>query len=201
MTDTNRAGFLDLCRRRRSVRRFAERPVEREKLEYCLEAARLAPSADNKQPARWAVFDDPEARTALAEAVFTGVYSPSRRFAAAPVIAVLFIKESFLVNRAAALVQGTAFQLVDAGIAGEHFVLAAAEQGLGTCWIGWFDARACVRHLRLKGTGLRPVCLVAVGYPAGAEPDADAEGAPARTNRRPPAEIAGFNCLPGSAPR
>src|SRR5512136_837104 len=85
--------LLKLCRVRRSVRRFADRPVEREKIELCLEAARRAPSADNMQPWRFIVFDDPEKKTQLAEAVFAGVFAASRRFAAAPVLVCLLIKE------------------------------------------------------------------------------------------------------------
>jgi nitroreductase len=158
--------FLKLCRTRRSVRRFADRPVEREKLELCLEAARRAPSADNMQPWRFIVFDDPEKRAKLAEAVFPGIYAASKRFTTAPVIVCLVIKENLLVNKVAGAVQGTQWQLVDAGIGGEHFVLAAAEQGLGTCWIGWYDGRALLKHLGLRGKGYRAVALIAVGYPA-----------------------------------
>ncbi|MEO0074368.1 MAG: nitroreductase family protein, partial [candidate division WOR-3 bacterium] len=55
--DHTGSNFLELCQRRCSVRRFADRPVERTKLELCLEAARLAPSADNVQPWRFVVFD------------------------------------------------------------------------------------------------------------------------------------------------
>jgi nitroreductase len=158
--------FLTLCRMRQSVRRFADRPVEREKLELCLEAARRAPSADNMQPWRFIVFDDPDKKTKLAEAVFTGVYAASKKFAAAPVLVCLLIKEHLLVNKVAGAVQGTQYQLVDAGIGGEHFVLAAAEQGLGTCWIGWYDGRALLKHLGLRGKGYKPVALIALGYPA-----------------------------------
>jgi nitroreductase len=160
------SGFLELCRARRSVRRWSDRPVEREKLRLCLEAARLAPSADNVQPWRFFVFDDPARKTAVARAVFTGIYSSSARLAQAPVLVCLLIKENIVVNRLAGRVQGTPFQYVDAGIAGEHFVLAATEQALGTCWIGWFDGRALLRHLGLKRRGFKPVCLIAVGYPA-----------------------------------
>jgi nitroreductase len=158
--------FLKLCRARRSVRRFADRPVEREKIELCLEAARRAPSADNMQPWRFIVFDDPEKKAKLAEAVFTGVYAASKKFAAAPVLVCLLIKEHLLVNKVAGAVLGTQWQLVDAGIGGEHFVLAAAEQGLGTCWIGWYDGRALLKHLGLRGKGYKAVALIAVGYPA-----------------------------------
>jgi len=158
--------FLKLCKARSSVRRFADRPVEREKLELCLEAARRAPSADNMQPWRFILFDDPEKKASLTEAVFTGIYAASRRFAASPVLVCLLIKEHLLVNRVAGAVQGTQMQLVDAGIGGEHFVLAAAEQGLGTCWIGWFNGRALLGHLGLRGKGYKPVALIALGYPA-----------------------------------
>ncbi len=159
-------GFLGLCLRRRSVRRFSELPVERRKIERCLEAARLAPSAENKQPWRFVVFDDPAEKQRLAQAVFRGIYAVSAFFKQAPVLVCLLIKEDLVVNRLAGIGQGVQYQLVDAGIAGEHFVLAAAEQGIGTCWIGWFDTRALVRHLKLQGKGFKPVALIAAGYPA-----------------------------------
>jgi nitroreductase len=185
----NSPDFLALCRSRRSVRRFSNQPVERPKVEYCLEAARLAPSADNAQPARFVVFDDPDAKQRLADAVFTGIYSRSARFGQAPVLVALLIKENLLVNRIGAAVQGTGFQLVDAGIAGEHFVLAAAEQGLGTCWIGWYSGRALIRHLGLQGRGYRPVALIALGFPLEglARPD---------PQRRPLSETASWNSPP-----
>jgi len=183
------ANFLKLCQTRRSVRRFSDRPVEREKLELCLEAARLAPSADNGQPWRFVIFDDPAKKKALADAVFTGVFLASKHFGEAPVLVVLLIKESLLINRAGGWVAGVQFQLVDAGIAGEHFVLAAAEQDLGTCWIGWFDSRALLRHLGLKGHGYRPIALIAVGYPASDRPSGE-------PRRKPLAQIAFWNCPP-----
>jgi nitroreductase len=143
--------------------------VERERVELCLEAARLAPSADNVQPARFVIFDDPAAKTKLADAVFGGVFGPSAKFVRAPVLVALLIKEHLLVNKLAGAAQGTQFQLIDAGIAGEHFVLAATEQGLGTCWIGWYDGRALVKHLGLTGKGYKPIALIALGYPADTE--------------------------------
>lgn len=181
--------FLKLCRARRSVRQFANRPVEHEKIELCLEAARRAPSADNMQPWRFLVFDDPEKKAKLADAVFTGVYAGSKKFAAAPVLVCLLIKENLLVNKVAGAVQGTQYQLVDSGIGGEHFVLAAAEQGLGTCWIGWYDGRSLLKHLGLHGKGYKPVALIALGYPA---PDASTTERP----RKDLDEIAFWNLPP-----
>lgn len=185
------SSFLELCARRRSVRRFSDRPVEREKIIYCLEAARLAPSAENRQPVRWLIFDEPAVRQAVCKLVFSGIYRPSLRFAAAPVLAALLIRDDLALNRLAALLLGTPLQFVDAGIAGEHFVLAAAEQGLGTCWIGWFNARALSRHFGLAKSRLLPVCLIAVGYPA-----ADSPPPGERPHRRPLAELTNWNPFP-----
>ncbi|UCG41717.1 MAG: nitroreductase family protein [candidate division WOR-3 bacterium] len=185
--------FLELCRRRYSVKRFSSRPVERQKLRLCLEAARLAPSAENAQPWRFVVFDDPDEKDAVANAVFRGVYSHTRPLARAPVLVALLLKQSIVVNQLGGKVQGTPFQVVDAGIAGEHFVLAATEQGLGTCWIGWFDSRALLRHLKLSRRAFRAVCLIAVGYPAG-------DLKPRERNRRPLEDIVCWNRPPETPP-
>ncbi len=180
--------FLTLCLKRRSVRRFSAQPVEREKINLCLEAARLAPSADNGQPWRFVVFDDPVKKKALSEVVFKGIFAASKRFAQAPVLIALLLKESFLINKLGGGAAGIPFQFIDAGIAGEHFVLAATEQGLGTCWIGWFNQKALLKHLGLK-RGYRAVALIALGYPA--------EELPERTPKRKPlTKIAFFNSPP-----
>jgi len=181
--------FLELCRQRCSVRRFSDRAVEREKLKLCLEAARLAPSAENAQPWRFVVFDDPDEKAAVADVVFRGIYSHTRPLARAPVLVALLLKQSVVVNQLGGMVQGTPFQVVDAGVAGEHFVLAATEQGLGTCWIGWFDSRALLRHLKLSRPGYRAACLIAVGYPA-------EDLKPRKRDRRPLEEIVSWNCPP-----
>jgi nitroreductase len=181
--------FLKLCHKRKSVRRFADRAVERKKIELCLEAARRAPSADNMQPWRFIVFDDAQKRTELVDAIFRGAYTVSKRVAEAPVLICLLIKENVLVNKVAGAVQGTQLQLVDAGIGGEHFVLAAAEQGLGTCWIGWYDGRALIKHLGLRGRGYKPVALIALGYPA-------SDVSPNERPRKPLSDIAFWNDPP-----
>lgn len=180
--------FLSLCQHRHSVRRFADRQVERSKLEICLEAARLAPSADNIQPWRFIVFDDPNQKVKLVEAAFRGVFAVSRWAAKAPVLVCLLLKEHLLVKLGGSAA-GSPLQFIDVGIAGEHFALACAEQGLGTCWIGWFDTRAVSRLLQLRSRGLRPVALFAVGYPA---PDL----LPRPHRRKELSEIAYWNTLP-----
>ncbi len=157
--------FLELAAARRSIRRYKPDPVEREKLDLCLEAARLAPSACNAQPCRFVVLDEPALRDKFCGEVFTGVYSVTRFAAAAPVIVAVTSDTGKLSAWLGNQVQDTNFRLVDIGIAAEHFVLAAAEQGLGTCWIGWFNARTAAKALGL-GRGRKVEVLLSVGYPA-----------------------------------
>ncbi|MDO8806212.1 MAG: nitroreductase family protein [Elusimicrobiota bacterium] len=157
--------FLELAAARRSIRKYKDIPVEREKLDLCLEAARLAPSACNAQPYKFIVIDEPAFREKFCAAIFSGVYSACKFAAAAPAIVAVVSDtgkaSAWLGNQ----VQGTNFRLMDIGIAAEHFVLEAAEQGLGTCWLGWFGAKAGAKVLGL-GSGKKIEVLLAAGYPA-----------------------------------
>ncbi len=156
--------FLELVAARRSVRRYKPDPVEREKLELCLEAARLAPSACNAQPCRFVIIDEPGLKERFCETAFGGLYSATRFAAAAPAIVAVVSDKGNLTAWLGNQVQNTNFRLIDVGIAAEHFVLAAADQGLGTCWIGWFNQRAAAKALGLPG-GRKIQVLIAVGYP------------------------------------
>jgi len=138
-----------LIQRRRSIRRFRPDPVERADILTCLEAARLAPSADNVQPWRFLVVDDPELKARLSEAAFSGIFRRTRFAAAAPVIIVLLAKKDFVANRLGRAVQGIAYYLIDMGIAGQHLALQAEELGFGTCWVGWFNLRKTRKVLKI----------------------------------------------------
>jgi len=180
--------FLDLVRTRYSTRRFQDQPVAREIILSCIEAARLAPSAENVQPWRFLVLDDPELLSRVAKAAFSGIYRPSRFAARAPVLIVLLAKLDILANRIGAGIQGTQYYLLDLGIAGEHLVLRATELGLGACWIGWFNAKGLRRCLDIPDK-YRIVALLALGYP---------EDKPTRPRPKLPIEkIAWFNSFQG----
>lgn len=155
--------FLELVRSRRSVRRFLDQPVEKEKIITCLEAARLAPSAENVQPWRFVVIDDPGLKKEFASRVFSGIYFVSRFAAQAPVLILILAELDILANRIGKQVQGVSFYLIDIGIAGEHLVLQAVELGLGTCWIGWFSHRQARKLLRIPRK-YKIVSLLALGY-------------------------------------
>ena len=191
--DREQSGLMAAVGRRRSVRRYDERPVPRELIMECVEAAALAPSACHVQPWRFLVVDEPARRDELAAAAFSGVYKATRFAAEAPVIVALLSRFDWFVQGAGRQIQGTQYHLLDAGIAGEHFVLRAAELGLGTCWIGWYHRRRTRRVLRLPRR-YRICALIAVGWPAADLELADKE-------RKTAADIAAFNAIDFRADR
>ena len=134
---------------RRSVRKFQDTPVEREKINACLEAARLAPSACNSQPWEFIVIDDPKVKEAFCQEAFSGVYKMSAWAQHAPVLVAAVSDKGSFVSRMGNFIRRTEFYLVDHGIACEHFVLRAWDQGLGTCWIGWLNVEKAGKFFKL----------------------------------------------------
>jgi len=160
--------FMSLVAARRSCRDYLDKAVPEAALAKCLEAARLAPSACNKQPWRFVVVTAPETRRRLCDGcLLPGL--PMPWLSRAPVLVALCVEESLLTHKLAPLLSGVKYPLVDAGIAGEHFVLAATAQGLGTCWIGWFRPRPLKRLLGVPPR-IKVVSLLSVGYPAAEAP-------------------------------
>ncbi|MBN2450085.1 MAG: nitroreductase family protein [Lentisphaeria bacterium] len=177
--------FMDVVAGRRSCRRYdGTRPVPRELIEDCLEAARLAPSACNRQPWRFVVADDPQTVARIrTEARMPALVHPW--WDEVPVFVALCARLDLVTHRVAPAVSGIPYYLIDAGIAGEHFVLAAESLGLGTCWIGWFRARAVARILDVPRR-IRVLSLLTVGWPA-----TDME--PRQQSRLPLDQIASWN--------
>ena len=154
--------------RRVSCRAYQPKPVPQAQLTQILEAARLAPSACNQQPWRFAVVRDADLRRRIVEEGFL----PGSKMAwalDAPVHVVLGMERSFVTHRLAPSVSGVDYPWVDIGIAGEHLVLAATELGLGTCWIGWIRPRVLARIVGWP-VSVRPVVVITVGYATDAEP-------------------------------
>jgi nitroreductase len=165
-----------------SCRAYKPSPVPEAHLMQILEAARLAPSACNQQPWRFAVVRDAEVRRRVVEEGFL----PGARMGwalDAPVHVVLGMERSFITHRLGPQVSGVDYPWVDIGIAGEHLVLAATELGLGTCWIGWIRPKVLANIVGWPSS-VQPVVVIAVGYASDAEPTQ----LPA-TRRRPLAEL------------
>ena len=177
--------LLDLLEHRKSVRDFLDRPVEREKIMTCLQAARIAPSASNSQPWKFIVVDDSQLKNKLCNAAFSGIYSFNSFCKAAPVIVAIVSEKSKFLARIGGMFRGTQYYLIDIGIAGEHLVLQAEDLGLGTCWIGWFDEGA-VKSILNVPEGKKIDVLIALGY-------YDRQKVSSEHNREPMDKIASFN--------
>ena len=156
--------FINLVQQRQSTRAYRATPVPRALIERCLEAARLAPSACNCQPWRFIVVDDLDTRSALATAAFSGVYSMCAFAKHAPVLIAVITERSSYAAALGGMFRGTQYNLIDIGIACEHLVLQATEEGLGTCWLGWFNEMAVRKVLGLPASTKIDV-LISMGYP------------------------------------
>ena len=177
--------LLDLIKHRKSVRNFLDRPVEREKILMCLEAARLAPSACDSQPWKFIVIDDGQLNDKLCEAAFSGIYSINSFCKTAPVIVAVISEKSKFSARIGGMFRGTKYYLIDIGITCEHFVLQAEELGLGTCWIGWFNEKAVKTVLKIPQRKKIDI-LIALGY-------YDRKNLGSEHGREPIDKIASFN--------
>lgn len=152
---------------RRSVRKYSPDPVSEEVLEACLDAARMAPSACNSQPWFFHVCRSEKAKNAVADAMNSGIYGRglNRFVQEAPVIvAVETLKREKTAPWLAGMVRNVRYETMDVAIAVDHLTLKAAELGLGTCWIGWFNERAVKSALGLPKTSRLDVMLT-VGWP------------------------------------
>lgn len=137
--------FTTVIKTRRSVRAYTDKPIPDDVLTRVLEAARLAPSGNNSQPWRLVVVKDAAARSQLAKAA-----NDQQCMTQAPLVIVCCGKKGNSLNVAIAI---------------EHLVLAARNEGLGTCWVGWFQEQP-VRKLVGVPADHDVVMLIPVGYPA-----------------------------------
>jgi nitroreductase len=157
--------FKDLVHHRESTRRYLDKPVETDKIETILQACRLAPSACNSQPWRFVVATDPVIKLKLAYTTFNRVLQFNRFVPQAPVIAAIIGERPKWFSRLGGAVKGKDFQQMDVGIAAQHFCLQAADLGLGTCMLGWFDEAAARKILGVPSSK-RILLLITLGYPA-----------------------------------
>ena len=147
--------FFELIAKRYSVRAYQATPVEEDKLNQVLEAARLAPTAANYQPFRFIVI-----HTAGRESELRRIY-PRAWFVQAPII----ICACGLPSLGWVRSDGFNYTNVDVAIAMDHLILAAANVGLGTCWVANFDASAACEILGLPEC-VDPIAFTPLGYPA-----------------------------------
>jgi nitroreductase len=159
--------FEKLISARYSVRSYKPDPVPDGELRKVLEAARLAPTAANRQSFRIVVVHTENRKDELRQ-----IYGWEWFVQPPLVLCICALKEEAWVRG-----DGKSYSDVDAAIVMDHLILAAADRGLGTCWVGAFDVRKAREILGLPGS-VEPVAFTPLGYPA------DSPG----TKRRKPVE-------------
>jgi nitroreductase len=167
--------FLDLARRRYSVRAYRPDPVPDDLLATVLEAGRVAPTAANRQPVRIVVV-----HTAGREAELRRIYDRDW-FVQAPLVLCVCAVRGEAWSRT--MYDGRSHADVDAAIVMDHMILAAADLGLGTCWIAAFDPTAAREVLGIPEEG-EPMLFSPLGYAAD-----DPEASPRHKQRRPLDEL------------
>lgn len=155
--------FMELVQRRESCRQYADRPVEKGKIMACMEAARLAPSACNSQPWHFVVAAGDSLPKQVAACTHDNGMNAFTDHV--PVFIAIVEEKAKLISRIASSLPEQAYAPMDIGIAAAHICLQAAELGLSTCIVGWFNdekLKECLslppeKHIRL---------LIAMGYAA-----------------------------------
>lgn len=156
--------FIELVSKRQSVRKYQDKEVDPHALNRCLEAARLAPSASNSQPWSFVVVNEQGLRSQLARLTYDKVLTFNKFVDQAPVLVVFVVEKPKVITRIGARIKSLDYPLIDIGIAAEHFCLQAAEEELGTCMLGWFQAKPIKKLLNIpasKTIGL----IVTLGHP------------------------------------
>ena len=147
--------FFELAQARYSVRSYQNTPIEEEKLKLILEAGRIAPTACNNQPQKIYVAKSEDARKKLA--------SVCRCTFDAPVILVVcYDRTRDWKNK---LMPGYESGETDAAIVCTHMMLQAADLGIGSCWVGYFNAKTVAEVLGLP-ENVTVSALLPMGYPA-----------------------------------
>ena len=147
--------FYELARSRYSVRKYSSAPIEEEKLNAIIEAGRIAPTACNNQPQHVFVAKSEDARRKLKEVC-------SCTFDAPVIMVICYDIEKTWKNK---LMQPYQSGETDASIVTTHMMLQAWELGIGSCWVGWFNAESVRNALGLP-ENLVVSALLPMGYPA-----------------------------------
>lgn len=149
--------FLEIVKKRRSVRKYSIREIEQKKLEYIMETIRLAPSAANRQPLRFLFIKDKEKQDLLKQCYTAQWFNISD----CPYYIVACGDTNQSWKRR---FDNKDHCDVDISIAFEHICLAAAEQELGTCWICAFDPEKLKELFNLPDN-IYPMAITPLGYP------------------------------------
>ena len=157
--------FLELVKSRQSDRAYIDKSVESAKIDRILEAARLAPSACNAQPWKLVVVTDSEKRMLIADATANKMLSMNHFAKQAPVQLVVIEENANFTSTVGGWATNKHYPHIDLGIVAAHITLAAADEGLGSCIIGWCDEKKVRKVLDIP-TNKRVMMIILLGYSA-----------------------------------
>lgn len=157
--------FLDIVNKRQSIRNYSQKPVESDKIERCIEAARLAPSACNSQPWKFIIVNDGDLKNKIADQTSNRLLPLNHFTKQAPVLVVVVREKPNLSSKIGTVIRDKQYSLIDVGIATEHFCLQATSEGLGTCILGWFNENQVKKLLNIP-KNKRAELIICTGYPA-----------------------------------
>lgn len=149
--------FYDVVENRKSIKRFKTSEIKDDKLGRMIKAAMMAPSWKNKTSYKFIIVDDDYKKNIIASAIKNSSDEAKQAIKDVPVVA-LIIGEP----EDSGEVEGKSLYLVDSAIAMEHFILAASNEGYGTCWIASFDENS-IRDILDIPSNFRVVALTPVG--------------------------------------
>jgi nitroreductase len=155
--------MLEIITGRQSDRKYDAKPVEIEKLERIIEAARMSPSANNAQPWKFIVVTDPVMLSRISEAASDKLLGMNSFVSQAPAQIVVVREKADIATRAASVAKKRDYSLIDIGIASENICLQAEAEGLGSCMIGWFDEKKIKKHLGIPASK-RVELIITLGY-------------------------------------
>ncbi len=175
--------MLSLITSRQSDRSYSDRPVEREKVERLVEAARLSPSACNAQPWKFIVVDERDMVAQIAAAASARALGMNRFVSEVPLFIAIVRERANFTSIIGSKIKEKDYSLMDIGIASAMITLQAAAEGLGSCILGWFNEKE-VKSILGVPRSKRIELLIAVGYPAKEQ---------RQKKRKPHAEVISFN--------
>ena len=154
--------FLELAKARQSDRAYeAGRVIEREVLERILEAARLAPSACNGQPWHFTVVTEPGLLVEVGKA--TSSLGMNRFVKDASALVLITLEPTNITSKLGCGIKDKDFPIMDLGIASAYITLAAEDEGIGSCILGWFDEKK-IKELTGIPQKKRLMLIISLGY-------------------------------------
>lgn len=155
--------YFDLINKRESCRNYLDKQVEKEKLVACIEACRIAPSACNEQPWKFIVVNNRELSLKVAKCLQDIVMNKFTD--KCPAFIIVMEDKGDIKARVGGAIKNQDYASIDIGIATAQLCLAAVEQGLSTCIMGWFNEKKLKKLLGIEASR-RIRLVISIGYSA-----------------------------------